>query len=137
MKLIKRYPNRRLYDTDVKSYITLSNIRDYIKTYQQFEIVDSKSGKDLTRHFLLQVLTEIESEGHASVLTNKMLEEIVRFYDTKMSGILGQHIEQSILAFIDHQRRWQDETKKFNELNPVKAFNDFFQNMAPNPPKGD
>ncbi len=137
MKLIKRYPNRRLYDTDVKSYITLSTIRDYIKAYQQFQIVDSKSGKDLTRQVLLQVLTEVESEGHASVLTNKMLEEIVRFYDTNMSSVLGQHIEQSILAFIEHQRHWQDEVTKFNALNPANAINDFFKNLAPKPPKDD
>ena len=134
MKLIKRYPNRRLYDTEIKKYITLNTIRDYIKTYQQFEIVDSKSGDDLTRNVLLQVLTEVESEGHASVLTNKMLEEIVRFYDTKMSGVLGQYMEQSILTFIDHQRRWQDEAKKFNELDSTKAFNEFLQNIAPKPP---
>jgi polyhydroxyalkanoate synthesis repressor PhaR len=137
MKLIKRYPNRRLYDTDVKSYITLSTIRDYIKAYQQFQIVDSKSGKDLTRQVLLQVLTEVESEGHASVLTNKMLEEIVRFYDTNMSSVLGQHIEQSILAFIEHQRHWQDEVKKFNALNPANAMNDFFKNLTPKPSKDD
>ncbi len=134
MKLIKRYPNRRLYDTEIKKYITLNTIRDYIKTYQQFEIVDSKSGGDLTRNVLLQVLTEVESEGHASVLTNKMLEEIVRFYDTKMSGVLGQYMEQSILTFIDHQRRWQDEAKKFNELDSTKAFNEFLQNIAPKSP---
>jgi polyhydroxyalkanoate synthesis repressor PhaR len=137
MKLIKRYPNRRLYDTDVKSYITLSTIRDYIKSYQQFQIVDSKSGKDLTRQVLLQVLTEVESEGRSSVLTNKMLEEIVRFYDTNMSSVLGQHIEQSILAFIEHQRHWQDEVTKFNALNPANAINDFFKNLAPKPPKDD
>jgi polyhydroxyalkanoate synthesis repressor PhaR len=137
MKLIKRYPNRCLYDTDVKGYITLSTIRDYIKTYQEFKIVDSKSGKDLTRQILMQVLNELESEGHASVLTNKMLEEIVRFYDTNMSGVLGQHIEQSILAFIEHQRHWEDEVKKFNALNPANAINEFFKNITPKPPKDD
>ena len=86
MKQIKRYPNRRLYDLELKSYITLQDVRDYIKNFVYFEVIDSKSGKDLTRQVLLQVLSDIESEGHASVLTNKMLEGIIRLYDTQFSG---------------------------------------------------
>jgi hypothetical protein len=54
-----------------------------------------------------------------------------------MSSVLGQHIEQSILAFIEHQRHWQDEVTKFNALNPANAINDFFKNLAPKPPKDD
>mgnify|MGYP003384618633 CR=1 FL=1 len=128
MKLIKRYPNRRLYDTEIKGYITLADVRTYIKSFCSFEVIDSKTGKDLTRQVLLQVLTDIESEGHASVLTNKMLEGIVRLYDTQFSGVMGQHLELSILAFMDQQTKWQNE---MDNLNPTKAFEDYFKQFKP------
>jgi polyhydroxyalkanoate synthesis repressor PhaR len=127
MKLIKRYPNRRLYDTELKSYITLSEVRDYIKGYQTFQVVDSKSGDDMTRQVLLQVLAEMESEGHASVLTDKFLEEIIRLYDSRMTGMAGQWLEQSMVSLLAKQTQWQQELKRMQEFNPADLFSAFFR----------
>ncbi|ADN76336.1 polyhydroxyalkonate synthesis repressor, PhaR [Ferrimonas balearica DSM 9799] len=130
MKLIKRYPNRRLYDTELKRYITLADVRDYIKGYQSFEVVDSKTGDPLTRQVLLQVLTEMESEGHASVLTDKFLEEIIRLYDSRMSGMAGQWLEQAMVSLLGQQQQWQQELKRMQEFNPAQVFGAFFNPMG-------
>ncbi|MBY5920180.1 polyhydroxyalkanoate synthesis repressor PhaR [Ferrimonas balearica] len=130
MKLIKRYPNRRLYDTELKRYITLADVRDYIKSYQSFEVVDSKSGAPLTRQVLLQVLAEMESEGHASVLTDKFLEEIIRLYDSQMSGMAGQWLEQAMVSLLGQQQQWQQELKRMQEFNPTQLFGAFFNPMG-------
>ncbi|GAA4892721.1 polyhydroxyalkanoate synthesis repressor PhaR [Ferrimonas pelagia] len=126
MKLIKRYPNRRLYDTDRKGYITLLDVRGYIKSYEPFQVVDSKSGDDITRQVLLQVLSDMESEGHESVLTNKFLEEIIRLYDTRMTGMAGQWLEQAMVGWLSQQQRWQQELKRMQDLNPANMFSAFF-----------
>ncbi|MBY5991819.1 polyhydroxyalkanoate synthesis repressor PhaR [Ferrimonas balearica] len=126
MKLIKRYPNRRLYDTELKAYITLADVREYIKDYKAFEVVDSKSGQPLTRQVLLQVLSEMEAEGHASVLTDKFLEEIIRLYDSRMSGMAGQWLEQAMVGLLAQQQQWQQELKRMQEFNPATLFNPFF-----------
>lgn len=133
MKLIKRYPNRRLYDTEIKSYITLADVREYIKGYKTFEVIDSKSGQDMTRQVLLQVLAEMENEGHASVLTDKFLEEIIRLYDSRMSGMAGQWLEQSMVSLLAKQNQWQQELKRMQEFNPADLFGAFFRP----PPGGD
>ncbi|SHH18546.1 polyhydroxyalkanoate synthesis repressor PhaR [Ferrimonas marina] len=126
MKLIKRYPNRRLYDTELKGYITLMDVRGYIKNYEPFSVVDSKTGDEITRAVLLQVLAEMESEGHASVLTDKFLEEIIRLYDSQMTGMAGQWLEQSMVSLLSQQQRWQQELKRMQEFNPANVFSSFF-----------
>ncbi|GAA5189606.1 polyhydroxyalkanoate synthesis repressor PhaR [Ferrimonas gelatinilytica] len=126
MKLIKRYPNRRLYDTEKKGYITLMDVRDDIKSYQPFQVVDSKSGEDITRQVLLQVLAEMENEGHASVLTNKFLEEIIRLYDSRMTGMAGQWLEQAMVGWLSQQQRWQQELKRMQDFNPANVFSSLF-----------
>ncbi len=132
MKLIKRYPNRRLYDTELKCYITLADIRGYIKNYVLFQVVDSKSEADLTRQVLLQVLAEMESEGQTSVLTDKLLEEIIRLYDSHMTGLAGQWLEQSMVSLLAQQQQWQQELQRMQEFNPAALFNAFF-NPKSNP----
>ncbi|MBY6185737.1 polyhydroxyalkanoate synthesis repressor PhaR [Marinobacter hydrocarbonoclasticus] len=126
MKLIKRYPNRRLYDTELKRYITLADVREYIQGYQSFEVVDSKSGEPLTRQVLLQVLAEMENEGHTSVLTDKFLEEIIRLYDSRMSGMAGQWLEQAMVSLLAQQQQWQQELKRMQDFNPANLFGAFF-----------
>lgn len=130
MKLIKRYPNRRLYDTEQKSYITLKEVREYIKGYQKFTVVDSKSGDDITRQVLLQVLAEMESEGHASVLTDKFLLEIIRLYDSRISAMAGQWLEQSMVTLLDQQQRWQKELRRFQQFTPTRMLNSFFNGFS-------
>ncbi|WP_298441682.1 polyhydroxyalkanoate synthesis repressor PhaR [uncultured Ferrimonas sp.] len=127
MKLIKRYPNRRLYDTELKRYITLVEVRDYIKSYQAFTVIDSKTEQDMTRQVLLQVLADMESEGQKSVLTNQFLEEIIRLYDSHMTGMAGQWLEQSMVSLLAQQQQWQQELQRMQDFNPATLFNAFFK----------
>ncbi|WP_051201782.1 polyhydroxyalkanoate synthesis repressor PhaR [Ferrimonas senticii] len=126
MKLIKRYPNRRLYDTELKRYITLTEVRKFIQDYQSFQVVDSKSEQDLTRQVLLQVLAEMESEGQKSVLTDRFLQEMIRLYDSHLTGVAGQWLEQSMLNLLAQQQQWQQEIKRMQDFNPAQFFNAFW-----------
>jgi len=97
MKLLKKYTNRRIYDTDASKFVRLSDIRQMVLERAAFQVVDEKSGKDLTRSILMQIITELESEGHESLLTNRVLEELIRFFDDKMVSMMSPYLEQQIL----------------------------------------
>lgn len=97
MKLLKKYANRRIYDTDSSQFVKLSEIRQMVLDRVSFQVVDEKSGKDLTRNVLMQIITELESEGHESLLTNRVLEELIRFFDDKLVSIMSPYLEQQIL----------------------------------------
>ena len=97
MKLLKKYANRRIYDTDASKFVRLSEIRQMVLERVAFQVVEEKSGKDLTRSVLMQIITELESEGHESLLTNRVLEELIRFFDDKMVSMMSPYLEQQIL----------------------------------------
>ena len=99
MHILKKYPNRRLYDTEKSVYVTLEDVRRMILAKDPVKVLDSKTGKDLTRSVLLQIIAEQEAEGHEPLLTNKVLEQVVRFYGDSMQGVLGRYLEQSIMTF--------------------------------------
>ena len=96
MREFKKYPNRRLYDIKESSYVTVEDIRKIVITGQTIQVSDSKTGKDLTRTVLLQIITEQEGEGHEPILTNRVLEQLIRFYGAPMQNVVGKYIEQSI-----------------------------------------
>lgn len=102
MKTLKKYPNRRIYDCDESRYITLADVRQMVLDYTPFKVVQSKSGKDVTRSTLLQIIAELEEDGHESLLTNRMLEEHIRFYGDHMANVMGPIIEKELLAFLQH-----------------------------------
>lgn len=97
MKLLKKYANRRIYDTDASQFVKLAEIRQMVLDRVPFRVVDEKSGNDLTRNVLMQIITDLESEGHESLLTNRVLEELIRFFDDKLVAILSPYLEQQIL----------------------------------------
>jgi len=97
VKLLKKYANRRIYDTDASQFVKLSEIRQMVLERVAFRVVDDKSGKDLTRGVLMQIITELESEGHESLLTNRILEELIRFFDDKLVAVMSPYLEQQIL----------------------------------------
>lgn len=112
MKLLKKYPNRRIYDTDTSSFVKLSEIRQMVLDREAFRVVHAKSGDDLTRSVLMQIITELESEGHESLLTNRVLEELIRFFDDKMVALLSPYLEQQILQSISIQDQMRDQYAK-------------------------
>ena len=100
-RLIKKYPNRRLYDTHTSSHLTLADIRQLVVDKIAFQVVDAKSGEDLTRSILLQVILEAESGGEP-IFTSEMLMGIIQFYGP-YQGVLGSYLDKSIQTVIDIQ----------------------------------
>ncbi len=109
-RLIKKYPNRRLYDTQTSTYITLADVKQLVLAHEVFQVVDAKSGADLTRSILLQIILEEESEG-APMFSAPMLAQIIRFYGHAMQGIMGSYLEKNIQAFIEIQDRMAEQSK--------------------------
>ena len=108
MRAFKKYPNRRLYDIEESRYVTVEDIRGIILNGESISVVDSKTEKDLTRSVLMQIIYEQESEGHEPILTNRVLEQLIRFYGDAMQNVFGRYIEQSVMTFLeqhDHYRR--------------------------------
>src|SRR5262245_24321900 len=89
------------------------------------KVLDSKTGKDLTRSVLLQIIAEQESEGHEPLLTNKVLEQVVRFYGDSMQGVLGRYLEQSIMTFLEQQELYQRRMREVLNANPLRLMQRF------------
>jgi polyhydroxyalkanoate synthesis repressor PhaR len=104
LRAIKKYPNRRLYDTKTSSYITLSDMKDMVMACEHFVVLDAKSGEDLTRSILLQIILEEESAG-LPMFSTQSLAQIIRFYGNTMQGLMGNYLEKNIQSFIDLQSR--------------------------------
>ena len=103
-RVIKKYPNRRLYDTESSTYITLTQVRELVMAHQPFVVREAKSGEDLTRSILLQIILEEESAG-VPMFSTETLAQIIRFYGHAMQGMMGAWLEQNMKAFADMQRR--------------------------------
>src|SRR5262245_36166481 len=101
-RLIKKYPNRRLYDTQTSTYITLADVKQLVLASEAFQVVDAKSGEDLTRSILLQIILE-EEGGGVPMFSSNMLAQIIRFYGHAMQGIMGSYLEKNIQAFMEIQ----------------------------------
>ncbi len=91
-RVIKKYPNRRLYDTDTSTYITLAEIKQLVMDSEVFSVVDAKSGEDITRSILLQIILEEEANG-SPMFTTPVLSHIIRFYGHAMQGMMGGYLE--------------------------------------------
>ena len=103
-RLIKKYPNRRLYDTQTSSYITLSDVKQLVLDADDFTVVDAKSSEDLTRAILLQIILEEEANG-VPMFSSSVLSQIIRYYGHAMQGMMGSYLEKNVQAFTDIQRR--------------------------------
>ncbi len=127
---IKKYPNRRLYDTTQSKYINVDYILELIKKHEDFEIVDSKSGEDHTKSILMQIISEQESDDQQSLLTNSVLKQLIRYYDTDMQPFLRSYLEQSLAGFLDQQETMQQLRKKTASASPAAMFGKMMeQNM--------
>ncbi|MFQ3236742.1 MAG: polyhydroxyalkanoate synthesis repressor PhaR, partial [Paraglaciecola sp.] len=100
MVVIKKYPNRRLYDSSQSKYVNLDFIKILINDRIEFKIVDSKTEADITKSILLQIISESEANEQESLLTDVLLKQLIRFYDSDMEVFVRQYLEQSILQFI-------------------------------------
>jgi polyhydroxyalkanoate synthesis repressor PhaR len=121
-RVIKKYPNRRLYDTSTSAYITLVEVKQMVLESQNFVVQDAKTGEDLTRAILLQIILE-EEAGGVPMFSADMLANIIRYYGHSMQGLMGVYLERSINAFSEAQRKFQEQSSKmageFPALNPT------------------
>ncbi len=110
LRVIKKYPNRRLYDTANSSYITLAQVRQLVMDRERFVVRDAKSGDDLTRSILLQIILE-EEAGGAPMFTETMLSNIIRFYGHALQGFMGSYLEKNIQSFIEIQAKLSEQSQ--------------------------
>ena len=110
VRLIKKYPNRRLYDTKTSSYITLVNVKELVLQNEAFQVIDAKSGDDLTRSILLQIILE-EEGGGAPMFSSDVLTQFIRFYGSAMQGMMGSYLERNVQLFNELQKRMQEQSK--------------------------
>jgi polyhydroxyalkanoate synthesis repressor PhaR len=111
VRLIKKYPNRRLYDTKTSSYITLADVKQMVVKQEDFQVVDAKSGEDLTRQILLQIILDEESAG-VPMFSSDLLSQLIRSYGNAMQGMMGTYLEKNIRAFQDVQKALQEQSQR-------------------------
>jgi len=107
-RVIKKYPNRRLYDTRISSYITIEDVRQLIVEGEEFEVRDAKTGEDLTRQVLLQIIAEHEQDGEP-MLSTQLLSQIIRFYGDSLQGFMGSYLERSMQMFLEQQQQFRQQ----------------------------
>jgi polyhydroxyalkanoate synthesis repressor PhaR len=117
-RTIKKYPNRRLYDTEESRYITLSDIRRLVLEKVDFVVIDKKTETDITRSILLQVISEQESEGEP-IFSRDFLSQVIRSYGGTMQGIVSSYMEQSLKLFMSQQQQLRDKVKGVVGIDPV------------------
>ena len=110
LRIIKKYPNRRLYDTDTSTYITLAEVKQLVMASEVFVVRDAKTGDDLTRSILLQIILE-EEAGGAPMFTEAVLANIIRFYGNAMQAFMGSYLENNVQAFMDLQAKMAEQSK--------------------------
>ena len=131
-RILKKYPNRRLYDTQTSSYITLADVKNMVLSGQDFIVRDAKAGEDLTRSILLQIILE-EETGGVPMFSSQMLAQIIRFYGHAMQGMMGSYLEKNLQTFTDIQKRLADQSKGLIEpsvMNP-EMWTQFLNGQAP------
>jgi len=131
-RVLKKYPNRRLYDTKISSYITLADVKSMVLSGVEFEVRDAKTGEDLTRSILLQIILE-EETGGVPIFSAPMLSQIIRFYGHAMQGMMGSYLEKNLQTFTDIQARLAEQAKGLYEpqVQTPEMWSQFLKGQAP------
>ena len=111
VRLIKKYPNRRLYDTKTSSYITLADVKQMVLKNEDFQVVDAKTSEDLSRQILLQIILEEESSG-MPMFSSDLLSQMIRSYGSAMQGFMGSYLEKNLEGFQQMQKALQEQSQK-------------------------
>jgi len=122
-RIIKKYPNRRLYDTEISSYITIDEVRQLVVDGEDFEVRDAKTGDDLTRTVLLQIISEHEERGQP-LFSTKLLSQLIRFYGDSLQGFMGTYLERSMQAFVDQQTQFRGQMNNILGQTPWSVLNE-------------
>ena len=122
VRIIKKYPNRRLYDTEISSYITLEDVRQLIVDGEEFQVRDAKTGEDLTRSVLLQIIAEHEQDGQP-MFSTRLLSQIIRFYGDSLQGFMGSYLERSMEMFLEQQQQFRSQLNSLIGQTPWAMLN--------------
>ncbi len=125
-RVIKKYPNRRLYDTEESRYITLADVKNLVIGKIDFLVIDKKSGDDITRSILLQVISEQEQHGEP-IMSQDFLSQLIRSYGSSMPGFIANYLEQSLKLFMTQQQNLRVQVKRVVGIDPVMAVADVAQ----------
>jgi len=125
-RIIKKYPNRRLYDTIESRYITLSDIRRLVLDKIEFVVVDKKTQEDITRSILLQVISEQEHDGEP-LMSQDFLAQVIRAYGGAMQGLVGSYLEQSLKLFMNQQAQLRDRLRSMVGMDPMTTMSGLAQ----------
>jgi polyhydroxyalkanoate synthesis repressor PhaR len=132
LRTLKKYPNRRLYDTRTSSYVTLADVKQMVLGGEEFEVRDAKTSEDLTRSILLQIILEEESGG-VPMFSSQTLSQIIRLYGHAMQGVMGTMLEQNMAAFSELQSQFLNQSKGLYDpkhLSP-ELWTQFMSGQAP------
>ena len=122
IRIVKKYPNRRLYDTGISSYVTLEDLRQLIIEGEAFEVREAKSGKDLTRAVLLQIIAENEDIGQP-IFSTQLLTHVIRLYGDSLQGVIGSYLERSVQLFNDQQTQLRSTVSNLVGQTPWSLLN--------------
>lgn len=123
--VIKKYANRRLYNTETSSYVTLEHLSEMVRQGRDFTVQDAKTGEDITRSVLTQIIFEQENSGGQTLLPTQFLRRLIRFYGDQMQSFVPSYLEASIEAFAKSQEQWQDQiARAWGGRAPMSAFED-------------
>lgn len=120
VRIIKKYPNRRLYDTHISRYITLEEIRQLVVQDIKFRVEDKRSHQDITRSILLQVIAEQEGGGE-SLMSRDFLSQVIRSYGSGLHDFVGRYLDESIQLFAKEQRELRDRFKNVVGIDPLET----------------
>ena len=132
-RILKKYPNRRLYDTQTSSYITLADVKQMVLAGTEFEVRDAKTGEEITRSILLQIILE-EETGGVPMFSTQMLSQIIRFYGHTMLGFMGTYLEKNIQTFAELQNRLAEQSKGLYDTKAAfspELWTQFMNGQAP------
>ena len=129
-RLIKKYPNRRLYDTQTSTYVTLSDIKNLVMGSEVFKVVDAKTEEDLTRNILLQIILEEESAG-TPLFSTEALSQMIRFYGHSLQGMMSPFLEKNLSGFIDMQNQFSAQSKQMGQAMTPESWMKFMQQQSP------
>ena len=125
-RLIKKYANRRLYDASQSRHVTLEDIREFIVQGEKVTVVEDKSGEDITRLILLQVIAEQEHEGNP-MMSQDFLAQVIRAYGGTMQGMVGDYLEQSLKLFTAQQAQLRDRVRSMVGMDPMSTMSNLAQ----------
>lgn len=126
IRTIKKYPNRRLYDTELSRYITVADVRELVMKHVDFKVMDANTKEDITRNTLMQIIIEQEAGGEP-LFTNDVLSRMIRFYGDTAQDVFTNYLERSTALFVEQQRRVQDQVVHGVFTNPVSAMAELTQ----------